>query len=74
MGLYVEFDVSDYGYVSQVQGDIADMFPVFAVMDFAPACEAFVVKIRNPLWHKGQNVLFAKKFATNSAKRAVSTC
>ena len=42
MGLYVEFDVSDYGYVSQVQGDIADMFPVFAVMDFAPACEAFV--------------------------------
>ena len=42
MGLYVEFDVSDYGYVSQVQGDIADMFPVYAVMDFAPACEAFV--------------------------------
>ena len=42
MGLYVEFDVSDYGYVSEVQGDIADMFPVYAVMDFAPACEAFV--------------------------------
>ena len=42
MGLYVEFDISDYGYVSEVQGDIADMFPIYAVMDFAPACEAFV--------------------------------
>ena len=42
MGLYVEFDISDYGYGSEVQGVVAGMFPVYTTMDFAPACEAFV--------------------------------
>lgn len=42
MGLYVEFDVSDYGYGNQVQGTVAGMFPIYTTMDFAPACEAFV--------------------------------
>ena len=42
MGLYVEFDISDYGYGSEVQGTVAGMFPIYTTMDFAPACEAFV--------------------------------
>lgn len=42
MGLYVEFDISDYGYMNEVQGNIADLLPFYEVMDFAPACEAFV--------------------------------
>ena len=42
MGLYVEFDISDYGYGSEVQGAVAGMFPIYTTMDFAPACEAFV--------------------------------
>ena len=42
MGLYVEFDISDYGYGSEVQGTVVDMFPVYTTMDFTPACEAFV--------------------------------
>ena len=42
MGLYVEFDISDYGYGSEVHGTVAGMFPIYTTMDFAPACEAFV--------------------------------
>ena len=42
MGLYVEFDVSDYGYVNEVEGLVADLIPFYVNMDFAPACEAFV--------------------------------
>lgn len=42
MGLYASFNVADYGLVSSFDAVVADMVPVFAVMDWAPACEAFV--------------------------------
>ena len=42
MGLFVEFDISDYGYVNEVAGIVADLIPFYVNIDFAPACEAFV--------------------------------
>lgn len=42
MGLYVEFDVGDYGLVSETEALVADMVPIFINMKWAPACEAFV--------------------------------
>lgn len=42
MGLYVEFNVGDYGLVSGTEAIVADMVPVFINMEWAPACEAFV--------------------------------
>lgn len=42
MGLYVSFNMADYGLVTEFEAIVADMVPVLTVMDWAPACEAFV--------------------------------
>lgn len=42
MGLYAEFNVGDYGLVSNIETTVADLVPIFINMEWAPACEAFV--------------------------------
>lgn len=42
MGLYVKFDVGDYGLVTETEAIVADLLPVNINMDWAPACKAFV--------------------------------